>query len=137
MILIVDNTVLAGSDALDFLVGLNAVEIADAADVATRKLGRMADLEGNLLRVVELAPRILGDEIEAVHIDGLAILRLRIVAIGDVDDVTTNVLLNHKPRATTQAQPLTLSDGMEPIAVVLTSTLPVSSSTILPGRLPR
>ena len=123
VILIVDHAVLAGSDTLYLLVRLNAVEVADTSDVAMRELRRVTDLEGNLFHVVELAPRILSDKIKAVHIDGLAILRLRIVAIGDVDDVTTNVLLDHKPRATTQAQSLTLSDGMKPIAVVLTQHL--------------
>ena len=104
VILIVDHAVLAGSDALYLLVRLNAVEVADTTDIAMRELRRVTDLEGNLFRVVELAPRILGDEIEAVHIDGLAILCLGIIAVRDVDIVTANVLLNHKPRATTQAQ---------------------------------
>ena len=123
VILIVDHTVLAGSDALYLLVRLNAVEVADTTDIAMRKLRRVTDLEGNLFRVVELAPRILSDKIETVHIDGLAILCLGIIAVRDVDNVTANVLLNHEPRAATQTQALTLSDGMKPIAVVLTQHL--------------
>ena len=107
MILIVDYTVLAGSDTLYLLVRLNAVEVADTADIAMRELRRVTDLEGNLFHVVELTPRILGDEIKAVHIDGLTILCLGIIAVRDVDDVTANVLLNHEPRAATQTQALT------------------------------
>ena len=40
VILIVDHTVLAGSDALYLLVRLNAVEVADTADIAMRELRR-------------------------------------------------------------------------------------------------
>ena len=54
-----------------------------------------------------------------MHVDGLAILRLGIVAVGDVDDVPPDVLLDDEPRAAAQSQSFPLADGVEPIAVVL------------------
>ena len=84
-----------------------------------RELRRVADLEGDLLLAGELAPGIVGDEIEAVHVDHLAVLRRRVVAVGHIDDVAANVLLDHEPGASAQSQAFALADGVKPVAVVL------------------
>ena len=119
VVLVVNDPELAGGDALYLLVGLDPVEVADAPQVSMREFRRVAYLESDFFRVVERSPWILGDEIETVHVDGLAILRLGIVAVGDVDDVTPDVFLDDEPRAAAQSQSFPLADGVEPIAVVL------------------
>ena len=43
----------------------------------------------------------LPDEIEALHIDHLTILRFRVVAVGDINDISLNVFLDNEPRAAT------------------------------------
>ena len=88
-----------------------------------RKLRGVPNLKGNLLLVGKFTPWIFRNEIESLHIDHLAILRLWIIAVGYIDDIASDVLLDHEPRATTQAQSLALSDRMKPIAVMLTHDL--------------
>ncbi len=95
----------------------------------------MAYLEGDFFFIGKFSPRIFGDEVETMQVDCLPVLRFRVVAVGDVDDVALDILLDDEPRTAAQAQSFPLADGMEPIAVVL--ALPVSSSTIFPTRLPR
>ncbi len=116
---VVDDAVLAGGDALDFLVGFDAVEVADAAEEAWGEIGGMTDLEGDGFGVGEFAPGILGDEVEALEVDGAAVLSVGVVTVGDVDDVAADVFPDDEPRATAEAESFTLPDGMEPIAVVL------------------
>ena len=84
----------------------------------------MTNLESNLLFVSELSPRILRDEIKSLHIDYFSILRLRVIAIRHIDDIAFDVFLDHKPRATTQAQALTLTNRVKPIAIVLAYNFP-------------
>ena len=135
VLLIIDDGVLARGDALYLVVALYAVEVADAPDVAVGELRRVPDFEGNLLPVIELAPGVFGDKVEAVEVYDSAILRLGVVAIRDVDDVPMDVLLDDEPRPAAQSQSLALADGVKPITVVLAKHL--SNSMILPGRLPK
>ena len=44
---------------------------------------------------------------------------LWVVAVGDIDDVLLDVFLDDKPRAATQSHAFSLSDGVEPVALVL------------------
>ena len=81
MVFVVDHAILSGRDALYLVVRFDAIYISDAADIAVGELRRVADLEGDFLRVVELAPQVFGDEVEAVHIDDLTVLCLRIVPV--------------------------------------------------------
>ena len=81
MVFVVDHSILSGRDALYLVVRFDAVHISDAADIAVGELRCMADLEGDFLRVVELAPRVFGDEVKTVHIDDLTVLRLWIVPV--------------------------------------------------------
>ena len=64
-----------------------------------------------------------GDEVETMQVDCLPVLRFRVVAVGDVDDVALDILLDDEPRTAAQAQSFPLADGMEPIAVVLAQYL--------------
>ena len=52
----------------------------------------------------------------------LTVGRFGVIAMRDVKDVQYNILFHHKPRTTTEAHTLTLSDGMEPESLVLTDT---------------
>ena len=123
MLLIVHNTILSRGYALDLIVRLNPIEISNPADASMGKLGRMTNLEGDLLLILKGSPRIFRDEIESLHVDDLAILRLRIITVRDIDDIASDVFLDHEPRATTQTESLALSDRMKPIAIVLAQHL--------------
>ena len=123
MVFVVDHAVLSGGDSLYLAVGFDAVEVTDVADAARGEVRRMADFERDLFLVRKFSPRIFGDEVEAVQVDSLAVLRFRIVAVGDVDDVTLDVFLDDEPRSAAQSQPFALPDGMEPITVVLAQYL--------------
>ena len=123
MLLIVHNTILSRGDSLDLIVRLNPIEVSNPADASMGKLWRMTNLEGDLLLILKGSPRIFRDKIESLHVDDLAILRLRIITVRDIDDIASDVFLNHKPRATTQTQSLALSDRMKPITIVLPHAL--------------
>ena len=47
-----------------------------------------------------------------------------VIALADQDDIATDVLLHDEPGATTQPEALALTDGVEPVALVLAEDLP-------------
>ena len=61
----------------------------------------MTDLESDFFLTLKFSPWIFRDEIEALHIDHLTILRFRVVAVGDINDISLNVFLDNEPRAAT------------------------------------
>ena len=123
VVFVVDHSVLSGGDSLYLVVGFDTVQVADAADTAVGEVRRVADLESDLFLILKLTPRIFGDEVEAVHVDDLAVLCFRVVAVGDVDDVPSDVFFDDEPRSSAQSQSLALPDGVEPIAVVFAQHL--------------
>ncbi len=118
VILVVDNAVLAGGDALDLLAGFDAVEVTDVMKEARGKVGGVADLEGDGFGVGEFAPGVFGNEVEALEVDDAAVLGVGVVAVGDVDDVSLDVFFDNEPGATAEAEAFALADGVEPVAVV-------------------
>ena len=63
------------------------------------------------------------DAMEVADGEILLVGRLRVVAMRHVDDILLRVFLDDEPRAATQSHPLTLSDGVEPMAFVLPDLL--------------
>ena len=66
-----------------------------------RKFRCMTDLESDFFLTLKFSPWIFRDEIETLHINHLAILRFRVVAVGDINDISLNVFLDNEPRAAT------------------------------------
>ena len=96
----------------------------------------MAHLEGNLHRLLTgegsiqptylggVLPRVVADEVAGLHTDVLAILVGGVIALTDQDDIAADVLLHDEPGAATQPEALALTDGVEPVALVLAEDLP-------------
>ena len=113
VVFVVHYAVLPGGDSLYFVVRFDTVQVTDATDVAVREVRRMADLERDFFLVREVSPWVFGDKVEAMHIDCLAVLRFRIVTVGDVDDIPLDVLFDDKPGTAAQTQSFALPDGVE------------------------
>ena len=118
MIGIVDDAVLARSDALDFFFRFNQVRIAVFVQFTRRKLGRMANFKGNVYGFGDVAPWVFGNKVEVVQGHFFAVLSLHIVTLRYVHHVFLGIFSHHVPWPTAQAQTLALSNGMEPKAVV-------------------
>ena len=63
----------------------------------------MTDLESDLFLVFKFSPWVLGDKVEAVHVDNLAVLCFRIITVGNIDNVPLDVLFDNEPRSSAQA----------------------------------
>ena len=137
MLGVVEHGILAWSNALDRLFALD--EVARGGVVAESpacEVGSMAHLEGNLHRLLTgegsiqpmylggVLPRVVADEVAGLHTDVLTVLVGGVIALTDQDDIATDVLLHDEPWAATQPEALALTDGVEPVALVLTEYLP-------------
>src|SRR3712207_8530176 len=76
----------------------------------------MAYLKGDFRPILRRAPRIVRNEMEAVHDEFIAVLRLHSIASRYVHHVFFDIFLHHKPRAAAQSEPFPLSDGVKPVA---------------------
>jgi len=65
---IVHYAKLAGGNTLLWVLGMNAVHIAYSGNFSLREFRRMADLEGDLLFIVKIAPDIFCDKIESLQL---------------------------------------------------------------------
>ena len=63
----------------------------------------VTDLESDLFLVLKFSPWVFGDEVEAVHVDNLAVLCFRIITVGNIDNVPLDVLFDNEPRSSAQA----------------------------------
>ena len=120
-ILVVDNGKLPRCDALNVLVALDEPPTAlDMRQMPGGKVWSVTVLECYLMSALAAFPWVAADEMHLVKVDDAAILLAGAVTIAYINGVVQDVLLNHIPRSTTQAQPLALPNGMEPVAIVLT-----------------
>ena len=62
--------------------------------------------------------RIKSNPVHIADHEPVLLLRFRIVATTHVDDILLDVFLDYKPRSTAEIQALTLTDGMEPEALM-------------------
>ena len=118
MVAVVDDGKLARSDALDLLLAVDLISALYAADAAPCEVGRVANFERDFTLIVERPPGVGGDEVESGGADRPPILRFRVVAVGDVDDVRSGVFADDEPGATTHAEAFALADGVKPEAMV-------------------
>ena len=82
-----------------------------------------------------------GEEMEVVDRKILLVGCLGVVAMGHIEDIVGDILLDYKPWTATEAESLALTDGVEPQTLVATSltrlrlprTIPSTSTrTLLP-----
>ena len=59
------------------------------------------------------------DAVEVAYGEFLLVGRLRVVAVGNIDNILFYVFLHHKPWSASEAHALALTDGVEPVATVL------------------
>ena len=119
----IDDTELAGGDAVGLLVHLKVVAaVGTGGEKAGAELGDVANLKQNAKRRL-LIKRIKGDPVHIAHHEPILLLRLRVIAAADVDDVLLDVFLDDEPRATAEIEAFTLADGVEPEALVLAEDL--------------
>ena len=117
---IIDDTELAWGNAVDLGFGVDYERLRTGPLQRGRKiLRRMADLEGDFNRLERQ-----GQEMKIMDRERLAISRLRVIAMRDIEDITCHILLHHKPGASREAHALALSDGMEPKSSVLPNATP-------------
>lgn len=120
---IVDAAELAGGDALDGLRGVDVVALFVERQRAWHEVVHVAHLELYGLVYRWLLPRVGRDEMEVGKAEVVAVLQLRVPAVGYEDDVLLDVLLDHEPWAAAQAEPLALPDGVEPVAAMCADDL--------------
>ena len=115
MLSVIYHAELAGGYAVDLLTAVDDVGIvARRLHRGLMPLGGVANLERN-------APgqRALGEIMEVMHGEILLVGGLRVVAVGDIQDVVPHVFLYHKPWASAESQALALPDGVKPQTLVL------------------
>ena len=120
-ILVVDDCKLPWCDALNILVALDEPLIAlDMRQMPGGKVWSVAVFECYLMSSVKAFPWVAAYKVHLIKVDDSAILLAGAVAVAYINGIVLNVLLNHIPGPATQAQPLALANGVEPVAIVLT-----------------
>ena len=120
-VVVVDGGILAGGDALDAHVGEDGDSLLCANEMPLCEVGGVTYLEFDIdaCALVQLAaPEVAAEVVEVEQVDAVAILRVGVVALRDVEHILFDVLLHHKPGAAAEEEAFALSDGVEPIATV-------------------
>ena len=127
MVSVVDDTVLSRGDTLDALLALQSVTIIVFVQEPAGEFGCMSDFEGHRSsffgRPKARLISILGDEVESIHLDSLAVLGIRVVPSAHEDDIAFDIFLDHEPRTAAQPQAFALTDRVEPVALMATYDL--------------
>ena len=124
MVFVVDDTELPWCNTMYLLIGFEVPRLIGQLLNAARKVfGCVSNLEGDTMGNGRVLPRVLGDEMKAVHVEVILIDSLGVVAMRYEKDVSLQVLLHHKPRTSAESQSLTLSYGVEPKSLVSTDFL--------------
>ena len=119
MLFIVYHAELSGCYAVDGLCGMNGITAFSRLFYGCRMIfGRMSDFECYVLHIQRL-----GEEMEIVYLKVRLVGRLGVVSPTDIEHVGLNILLHHKSRTASKAQPMTLTDSMKPPSAVLTNLL--------------
>lgn len=114
--LVVNDTELAGGYAMDLLLAMDDIGIISCGlHRSLVPLGSMAYLEGDALGKAGD-----GEVMEVVDGERLLVGCLGVVAMGHIEDIVGDILLDYKPRTTTEAESLALTDGVEPQTLVAT-----------------
>ena len=114
--LVIDYTELTGSYAVDLLLAMDDIGIISCGlHRSLVPLGSVAYLEGDALGKAGD-----GKVMEVVDGERLLVGCLGVVAMGHIEDIVGDILLDYKPRTTTEAESLALTDGVEPQTLVAT-----------------
>ena len=114
--LVIDYTELTGSYAVDLLLAMDDIGIISCGlHRSLVPFGSVAYLEGDALGKAGD-----GEVMEVVDGERLLVGCLGVVAMGDIEDIVGDILLDYKPRTTTEAESLALTDGVEPQTLVAT-----------------
>ena len=114
--LVIDYTELTGSYAVDLLLAMDDIGIISCGlHRSLVPLGSVAYLEGDALGKAGD-----GEVMEVVDGERLLVGCLGVVAMGHIEDIVGDILLDYKPRTTTEAESLALTDGVEPQTLVAT-----------------
>ena len=115
MLVVVDDAELAWGDAMNRRIGVNHITtFAQTLQFGRQVFGRVANLQRDI-RWGQLS-------VDAVEVHNRKVLLIgcrRVVAVRHIDDVLFDVFLDDEPRTTTQSHTLALTDGVEPVAFVL------------------
>lgn len=114
--LVIDHAKLARSHAVYGFTGVHHVSaVTPVLQPTSVKLGRVAYLEGHLLRGESVARQ----EMEVRQGEIALVSRGGVITMADVKDVALHVFLHHEPRATAHAKPLALAYSVKPQPLVL------------------
>ena len=115
---IVHHTKLARSHTMNRTFGMHKKRtFAQRLQKSRSEFGRMANLESYPDKLTR-RPRILGEEMKILNMENGAVRTCRIVPVGDIENVACHIFLHRKPWTTTQAKPMTLTDGVKPKATM-------------------
>ena len=114
MVLVVNDTELAGGYAMDFLLAMDDIgTVGNLLDCCLMPFGGVAYLEGDTLGKIGKS-----EKMEVVDRKILLIGCLRVVAMGDIENVVLYILLDNKPWTATKTKSLALTDGVKPQSLV-------------------
>ena len=130
-VIIINHTKLTGCYSLHWFgrfdeIGVSIIfGIMDAGDGCVEKFGRVSVFEFNKLMVAFLSfPRVACDEQRFLEKERTSILLFGVIAARNINGVVSDVFLHHIPRTAAQSQTLSLTDGVEPVAIVHTDLSP-------------
>ena len=119
MRLIVQHTELSWCHTMDGRIGANQKDpITLCLQLSMMELRGMTNLKGDV-RGKGLFAGGRNQTMEVLEQKLLLVGCLWVIAFTDIQDILLHVFLHHEPRTTTKAQSMTLSDGMEPQALML------------------
>ena len=112
--LVIDYTELTGSYAVDLLLAMDDIGIISCGlHRCLVPLGSVAYLEGDTLGKLGKC-----EKMEVVDGKILLIGCLRVVAMGDIEDIVGDILLDYKPGTATKTKSLALTYGVKPQSFV-------------------
>ena len=112
--LVVDDTELSWGDAMYPVFRMyDKFVISGPFQSGWMILWRMADLKGHIRKRPSFC-----EEMEVTHREILLIGRLRIVTMRNVKNIHAHILLHHEPGTTPKSHAFTLTDCMEPKALM-------------------
>ena len=100
----------------------NLKAVSSPCEMCPNEFGRMAYLNRHI-RFGSPFPKVPRDEMEVAKDKRTAILFFTIIPVGDIDGIFFDILPCHVPRSSSQPESLTLSYGIEPVALVLSDAL--------------
>ena len=116
---VVNDAELARGDSMDLGLGMNHERSGSGPFQSSWMILRgMTDLKGHFSGLQSLR-----EEMEVMNREVLLIGCFWVIPMRHIEDIVLHILFDDEPRSSTKAHPLSLPNGMEPEALVLTNTL--------------